>query len=230
MTSFRMDAPRDLPRAAIAKRIVWEQDTPILDVVVMDDQMLILDVNGVTRYERGSRVEGLQMPSTLPRDARGRLVVEGDSLVMEVPGFICRGTWKPLALSCEAGGEFTPARNTLEDAYSHVKIGDTDVVAEIDGRAHLYDAAHKPIALIDDWGSDLAAVCNSTRILATGPGDRESHDFVALYEIVNRSATRVSDPVEFPGPVTALSSNLAVVRNLSTGRYEAYSLTVDCGH
>jgi hypothetical protein len=235
MASFRMEAPRVLPRAAIAKRLLWEQDAPILDVLVMDDQMLILDINGVARYDHRSKVEGLQMPSALPRDARGRMEIANDSLTVEVPGSTCRGTWRPLALTCESGGEFSPARNTLEAAgsppyFSRVRIGEMDAVAEIDGRTHLYDAAHKPVATADEWGSDLATACASTRILASGPGDQESRDFVALYEIVKRAPARVSDPVEFTGPVTALTSSLAIARNLSTGRYEAYSLTVDCGH
>jgi hypothetical protein len=235
MASFRMEVPRELPRAAIAKILLWEQDAPILDVLVIDDQMLILDINGVTRYDHRSRVEGLQIPSALPRDARGKLEVANESLTMEVPGSTCRGTWKPLALTCESGGEFSSARNTLETTgsppyFSRVRVGETDVVAETDGRTHLYDASHKPVATVDEWGSDLAAACLSTRILATGAGDRESRDSLALYEIANRAPVRVSDPVEFPGPVTALSSSLAIARNLSTGRYEAYSLTVDYGH
>ena len=234
IAGFRMEVPRELPRAAIAKRMLWEQDAPILDVLVMDDQMLILDTNGVARYDHRSKVEGLQMPSALPRDARGRMQVANESLTVEVPGSTCRGTWKPLALTCESGGEFSSARNTLETAgsapyFSRVRIGETDAVAEVDGRTHLYYASHNPIATIDEWGSDLAAACASTRILASGAGDRESRDSVALYEIVKQAPARVSDPVEFPGPVTALTSSLAITRNLSTGGYEAYSLTVDCG-
>jgi hypothetical protein len=235
MAGFRMEVPRELPRAAIAKRMLWEQDARILDVLVMDDQMLILDINGVARYDHRSKVEGLQMPSALPRDARGRMEVANESLTVEVPGSTCRGTWKPLALTCESGGEFSPARNTLEAAgappyFSRVRIGETDAVAEIDGRTHLYDAAHQLVATVDEWGSDLAAACASSRILASGAGDQESRDSITLYEIVKRAPARVSDPVEFPGPVTALTSSLASARNLSTGRYEAYSLTVDCGH
>jgi hypothetical protein len=43
----------------------------------------------------------------------------------------------------------------------------------------------------------------------------------------------LSDPGEFLGPVTALwptkDGALVVARNISTGRYEAYSIAVDCG-
>jgi hypothetical protein len=94
---------------------------------------------------------------------------------------------------------------------------------------HVYDAARKPAGDSDGWGSDFAAVCGSTKILATGPAGPESRDFVTLYELTNRTPVRASAPVEFPGPVTALFPTLAVARNLSTGWYEAYSLTVDCG-
>jgi hypothetical protein len=196
--------------------------------------MLILDTTGVTAYARGSRTEGLQLPAPLPRDARGRLQFVNESLTMEVAGSICRGTWNPLVLSCEPGGEITAARNTLEanawpPFFDRVHIGEMDVIAEADGRTRIYDSAHKPLNAVDDWGSDLASACNATRVLATGARDRDAPDSLALYDIVNRTPARVSDPIEFSGPVTALSSNLAVARNLSTGRYEAFSLTVDCG-
>ena len=44
----------------------------------------------------------------------------------------------------------------------------------------------------------------------------------------------LSAPVDFPGPVTALwsaggATALAVVRDLETGRYSAFLLTVVCG-
>jgi hypothetical protein len=213
--------------------MIWQQQDPILDVAVVDDQMIVLDTTSVTRYEHRERAGAAALNVTLPRDPRGRLEIAGESLTVHLPGATCRGTWKPLALACEPGGEFATGRNTIESSawpphYSRAHLGEDDLVAETDGRVHDY-SARGPARIFDQWGSDLAAVCDTKRVLASGPGDRESRDFVALYELANGALASVSDPAEFPGPVTALSSSLAVTRNLSTGWYEAYSLTVDCG-
>jgi hypothetical protein len=223
MVSFHLDPPAPPVRSAVVieKRIVWEQDVPILDLAVMGDQMLVLDTTGVTRYERRTgkweKVELAPTAVAAVRDPRGRLEVTGDSLAAYLPGGTCRGTWKPVELRCEAGTSefmldqhavhFAPARNTLE-------------------------AAEWPAGGFETWGSDFAPIessCAGHRVAASGTGAWDAADFVALYDVVSGAAVRVSDAVEFPGPVTALWPSLAVVRNLSTGRYEAYSLTVDCG-
>jgi hypothetical protein len=160
------------------------------------------------------------------RDPRGRIEIAGDSLAVHLPGATCRGTWQPmLALNCEAGAMFAAARNTLASgAFSEARFGNEWLVAEQDGRTHVYDIDKKPLAVFDEWGSDFAAVaaCDKPRILA------ESSGSVALYDVVNHAPVRASDPVDLPGPVTALWPALAIVKNATTGRYEAYSLTVDC--
>jgi hypothetical protein len=242
MAEFRVDAAPPAPRAkfTIAKKILWEQERPILDLALIEDQLLVLDTDGLTRFERRddgwSRVESAAIPVNV-RDPRGRLTLS-DSLVASLPGSTCRGTIKPLALTCEHGSDFTAARNTIESAdwpasFSHSQIGEDHFLAELDGRVHVYDGTHKPIAVFDEWGADFAAIpsgCAANRLLAASPSERDS---VALYEMLNHAPARVSDPAEFPGPVTALWPSpmgaMAVARNLSTGRYEAYSLSVDCG-
>jgi hypothetical protein len=233
MTSFRVEHVIDRPRASIAKAKIWEQDTPILDMAVIEDQMLVLDTAAVTRYDHGQRMETIPINILMPRDPRGRIEIAGESLTLQVPGSVCKGTWKPLAIKCEPGGEIVSGRNTLEVAdlpahFSRVQAGEITLLAEADGRVHVYDATRKPIAVSNEAG-DIAAACGSVRFLVSGAGDRESLDSLALFELANANLLRVSDPVEFPGPITALTPTLAVARNLSTGRYEAYSLTVDCG-
>ena len=223
MVPFRMDAPK--MKASVAKALIWQQEIPILDLIAMDDEMVILDATSITRYDHRERAESKALPMTLPRDPRGRLEILGESMTMHLPGSTCRGTWKPIAFTCEPGGEFASGRNTLENGggFGRTRIGDDEVVAEVDGRVHIYDSAHKPAGALEGWGSDLVAVCG-TRVLASAAGERES---LAMYEVANRAPVRVSDPVDFPGPITALSPAIAIVR--TTGRYEAYSLTVDCG-
>ncbi len=177
------------------------------------------------------------------RDPRGRLEVAGDAFSAELPGEICKGTWKPaLTMQCEQGGPFSAARNTLDlndgrgPFFQQAELGGLDLVAELDGRTHVYDAAHNLTGVFEGWGSDLVAIadaCGGKHVAGSAPGDRQAADSIALYDLVNRTPVRVSEPAALPGPVTALWSSdtgaLAVVRNLSTGTYEAYALSIDCG-
>jgi hypothetical protein len=247
MTSIRTE-PSIAPAPAgitIVKKLLWEQSAPILDVALVADFMFVLDTAGVSRYERREgkwdRVGVLQAPSTV-RDPRGRFTLEGDSLTIQLPGTTCRGTWNPsVSLSCDAGSLLTPARNTLEsDAepahFSSARTKDVLLLAEMDERTHVYDASGKPAATFDGWGSDFVAMqggCAANRIAATSGSSSDAADSIALYDVVNNAPVRLSDPAEFSGPVTALwptrEGALAVARNISTGRYEAYSLAVDCG-
>jgi hypothetical protein len=109
----------------------------------------------------------------------------------------------------------------------------------LDGLARLFDSKGEVRAAIEGWGSEIAGVtsqCGRRRqILATRPGDWTVPDAVQAYEIVEEQAVAVGPPLAFSGPVMALwtaeeeSSVRAVVRNLKTGHYEAYRLTITCG-
>jgi len=242
MQPYRPDPapPPSRPALTIGKRLLWEQTAPILDVAVFEDQMLVLDTTGVTRYERRDRkwaAEETASASSNVRDPRGRMEIAEESLTVQLPGTTCQGSWKPsLAFRCESGTVFTAGRNTfaaLVPFFSDAQTGGVRLVAETDGRTHIYDGAQTASGTIDDWGSDLAALstCAGPRVAATGIG--ESGDTVTLFDLIHAVPIRVSDPADFPGPVTALwpskSGALAAVRNLATGKYEAYGLTVDCG-
>jgi hypothetical protein len=249
MVDFRPDPPASQVRPAVAleKRVLWEQPTPILDVAIVADQMILLDTTRMDRYERnGAKWELKETAAITPvnvRDPRGRLQVSGDSLDMELPGFVCKGMWKPmLAVQCDEGGSFSADRNTtdLHDGhpafFNTTEINGQRLVAEVDGRTHVYDASNNAAGSFDGWGSDFVPVkdsCGGSYVAATAPVDRKSGDSIALYSVIDGAPFRVSDPTEFPGPVTALwpsgSGAMAVVRNLSTGNYAAYALSVDCG-
>jgi hypothetical protein len=229
MMEFRIDAAKPTFGESIGKTMIWQQETPILDVATLDEQMVVLDSKEVARFEHRQRVEVVAIPQPMPRDPRGRIEVDGDALIVHLPGSTCKGTWKPLSFSCAAGGEFAGGRNTLDSDvtpahYEDVRAGGNSFMAAVDGRVYVSDKT-----AFDGWGSDFVAVCRGTRLLASGPGDRDTRDFIALYDSATHPPARLSELLEFPGPVTALSATLAVARNLSTGRYEAYSLSVDCG-
>jgi hypothetical protein len=141
---------------------------------------------------------------------------------------------------CEDGGRFKAARNTQDlhdwrgEFFSSAELGGDSFVAEVDGRIHVYDGAHAPQAVFDGWGSDFAmiAACGGRHVAASA-GDNAASDSIALYDVANRAPVRVSEPIGLPGPVTALwpagEGAIAVARNLSTGKYAAYSLSLDCG-
>jgi hypothetical protein len=209
------------------------------------DQMLVLDTAGVTLGvtlydQRDSKWEkagaaALDIPPV--RDPRGHLTVAEDAVVAEVAGLTCRGTWRPaVMLECQQGGRFTAGRNTIEEAgwpphFAHAEIGGDHIIAAADGRTYIYDSTRKQLSVSDLWAdfTVVSSTCTSPKIVAA---DAASNS-LAIFELVNHTPVRVSDSMEMPGPVTALwpagNAALAVVRNKSTNRYEAYSIGVVCG-
>jgi hypothetical protein len=162
--------------------------------------------------------------------------VNENSLLAEAAGVACRGTWKPaVTVECQPGGRFTAGRNTIDEPgwqpyFARAEIGGEEVVGAADGRIYVYDGARKQLNVSDVW-SDFALVassCTGAKIIgASATGS------VAIFDLVNHGPVRVSDSMEVPGPVTAMwpagNTALAVVRNKDTNRYEAFSITVDCG-
>jgi hypothetical protein len=89
-------------------------------------------------------------------------------------------------------------------------------------------------------GSQVIAVqssCGAGRLyLAAGTGDYTQSDTIEVFEstVVNGVFVekRQSDFLQFPGPVMALqfggTTPRAIVWNLQTGNYEAYSISITC--
>lgn len=109
-----------------------------------------------------------------------------------------------------------------------------------DGRARLFqnDLA-APVTTFSGWGSTLAAVhttCGSGwQLLASAPVDTSRADSVQAIEISAHEALPVSAPVDLSGEVEALwtAGNYSQVVNgvlysQTSGRYEAFTLTVVC--
>ena len=92
-------------------------------------------------------------------------------------------------------------------------------------------------ALAATVGSDIAGIKSSCgtgwQQLETAAGDYTQPDSIKAGD-TSGGTTIFTAPVDFPGPVTALwtatdaSTAIAVSKNLSTGRYEAYSISVNC--
>lgn len=223
------------------RRLLWEQEAPILDVIVVGDQMLVLDTANIARYEqrdsKWQKTEAVALDIPPVRDPRGRLTVNDNSLMAEAAGVTCGGTWKPaVAVECQPGGRFTAGRNTIEETgwqpyFTHAEIGGDHLVAAADGHTYLYDAAHRQLSASEVW-SDFAVIASSCTT-AKVVGAYSASNSLAIFDLVNHGLVRVSDAMEVPGTVTAMwpagNAALTVVRNKDTNRYEAYSIAVDCG-
>ena len=106
------------------------------------------------------------------------------------------------------------------------------------GRTQILDGGFELAGSVAGWGSDLAAAeahCGGgSQVLATRAGDAREPDTLRAFALVNRVPVPLTPPLDLPGPVTALwsaggNAAIAVVRDLATGRYAAYGITVNCG-
>src|SRR5262249_37196256 len=102
------DADAD-PIVAIELRPIYTQRSPMLDVAVAGDQLLVLSsdavmrVDGATPANLGGRTTAPKPITTtrlLPGGVRGRLRVAGKTFEAFLPGVPCRGTIDPFTLVC----------------------------------------------------------------------------------------------------------------------------------
>ncbi len=244
-------APSPDERAAAAaplvieKRLLWEQEACVLDIAPSQGGLAILDPSGISVYRqeegRWNRVKQtpVEFPKPWPRDLRGRLAGNGE-MVAFLPGAEPGPEW-PLEIGNAriwAPRNYFTAPN-LPPFFSAARASDGWVLAGIDGRAQLFGATLEPLAAFAGWGSDVAGVeakCGrGPLVLATKPSESGDPDQVQAFEIVEREAAPVGAPVEFLGPIVAMhewadgaGSVVAISRNLKTGRYAAFTLTVSC--
>lgn len=111
---------------------------------------------------------------------------------------------------------------------------DTDIYTNLDGRTRLFEEIDTPFAIVDGLGSELATIqtkCgDGWQVLTTRPGDWTEADAIQAYEIQDHQLVPVGAAADVPGPVMSLDdSGIALVRNLKTGKYEAYNITITCG-
>jgi len=134
-------------------------------------------------------------------------------------------------------------RKTVAPFYSAAAIEDQDrafwLLAALDGRTQMVDASLDAAGAIPGWGSDIARVdarCGAVSlVMATKPAGGGEADAVQVFAVSGGGAAALGEAVAFAGPVTALwpagpGSALAVERDLTTGKYAAYLLTVACGN
>jgi len=166
------------------------------------------------------------------------------------PWPLASGSRATLAANFAAGRNYFDGRVTMPTGAAHTappffsaaaieERAATDwVLALADGRTELFDSSFNTLAPLPTWGSDVAGIdarCGGpSQVLATRASDTAEPDAIQSWTIVDRAASPATAPLPLPGPVTALwpaapDAALAVVRNLSSGRYEAYVVTLVCG-
>ena len=149
-------------------------------------------------------------------------------------------TVSPAALAGKKLGAWISAAQFENDGKMKI------VVTGQDGPAGLYEEGVEPVAVFPNWGSEIASVysgCGSGwQVLVTGKGDWTTSDAIQAIDLKDRRAQSVSAAMEFAGPIVALHTPatrtadnvaanaraVAVARNLQTGRYEAYQLSISC--
>jgi hypothetical protein len=244
-------------RVTIQKRLLWEQEKPILDAAMSESLLIVLDPTSVSFYRERQLTQSLPVQSArpMPRDPRGRLIVDGDSFRAFLPGVICSGSIRPApAMTCVestgpwpldggSGAELAAGRNYFTEPrlpafLSTATVTGKRLVAGVDGRTRVYDGTLREVGQVSGWGSDIAAVeggCgNDRQVLASRPGETSEPDAIQIYDVAGRGGVAVSEPATFPGPVVALwpsgrtGEAVAIARNVETGRYAAYGLAITC--
>jgi hypothetical protein len=119
------------------------------------------------------------------------------------------------------------------------------IITGKDGLARLYSQGPEPIFTFPGWGSEIASIQSGCghgwQILVTGKGDWTTPDSVQALEVDGDQLREMTPAIDFPGPVVGLHLSgsspqsktdgaMAIVRNLFTGRYEVYVLTINCPH
>ena len=225
------------PRITLERKAVIEQAEPILDFAVLNSgsELLALGAGKLSMYRQAdgkwtlSSSSAIPLSRPLPRDPRGRLLVERDTFRAFLPGASCQGIAQtPLVIACNPINEawafdasnrgpavhWVNDRNYLEVAGSQTAFytaasldnGARLVVAALDGRAR--DSSNEPLAGADAWGSDLAGplqACGSKSILiAVRAGDNDSSDALQAYQLGPGAVEPASEPLALPGSVSAL--------------------------
>lgn len=197
-----------------------------------------LQINGlqVTVFLPGTRCNGSMSPPAL--DCHGSddpwPVDEGNVVAFYSPR---RNFFTGLLSGPSAGASVVPFFSAA--AW---QTGDTHqwLFSGTDGRTRLYQYdLSAPAAIFNGWGSNMAAVHSSCgsgwQALVSAPNDSVKADQVQAVEVLGREALPVSATIDLAGTVQALwtaGKNSEVVNGVlqspATGKYEAFTLSVNC--
>lgn len=129
------------PALTLRKNPVWQQDDPILDFFVDNQNLVVLELDQVTLYAnesgqwRGRYTLAINHDQPWPRDLRGRLKVGGGQIAAYLPGTFCSGSLSPPSLECHASDDpwlvdhgqivafYSPRRNFFSGILSGPSAG-----------------------------------------------------------------------------------------------------------
>ena len=110
IASWKRTAPAGPPAGStltLEKKLIWEQEEPILDVVMPGSGLLVLSPSRVTlQRDTGTQSLPLSPMRPWPRDLRGHLRVSGGGFKVYLPGVACSGATDPsLTMECHPSDE-----------------------------------------------------------------------------------------------------------------------------
>jgi hypothetical protein len=216
--------------------------------------MVILSPSRLFFYTRGSG--GWQLDRELPipfrprpRDVRGRLIPGDGEINAYLPGQTCLARFSDPGMQCYGrGGEWpfdagmrvqlVTGRNyftspLLPPFYSAARWADQWLVATLSGPAQLHDSQGGLIAVLGEWGADLAAVesaCSGERYAVGLRGSA----LVAFTLDAGRRPVPATAPLPIAGRLTALWPSdqpailTAIVQLSESQRYAAYRVSLSC--
>ncbi len=223
-------APRG-DTAVLDKKLIWEQDGPLLDAAPADGGVLALEPGKVSLHRSGSTQTAVAGAGPWPRDVRGRLALEGDAFRAYLPGMVCIGKILPSwEADCRPSREAWPiysgarlagrariaaGRNFFEDPveagekkreqppfFSAAVVDGRWIWSGIDGRLYVNG---ERLTLEAGEVAGIDSPCGGrTYVLMSRRSERAEADAIQAYEIAERQPVAVGGAVEFPGPVTAL--------------------------
>lgn len=221
-------------RPVLTRRIIRQQSTPLLDVAVFENRMLVLSARNVTLHEqRDGKWELLaSKPLATPptRDPRGSLEVTPPTFRAAISGASCEGILQPeLDITCSSSPLSPP-----DDAVP-LSSGLT-LKATSDGRLQVLNTQQTVVSSHEGWGSAIAAspeTCGAkSLVFHTAQGDWYSPDTLSLHDWSTGKPIEAGNRLEFPAPITELKpypgGTLAITANHAEESYSAYLVTVDC--
>ncbi len=138
----------------------------------------------------------------------------------------------------EKAGNLTVQRANSFSWESWGGPGGVIIEALLDGRIWLQVGEERSHPINLNLGSDIARIgggcVDNASILVTGSSDYTTTDRVQVFHVSEKRLVAVGESAEFPGPIRVLQVSFssdpvrAVVRNLKTGNYEAYEITLAC--
>jgi hypothetical protein len=203
----------------------WEGSQRILDAIPAkaangDPLVMLLVPEGIQIRNVGSDnvfVVPISIDLRTSRDPAGGLEQTDNGLLFKSLSQVCRiDVYANALLACSRADGPPPGR-----AFEKLEFG-------VPGPTHI-ERGSQVIAVVSSCGAERL-------FLTAGTGDYTQSDTLEAFESTAVNGVfvekRLSDFLYFPGPVMALqfgeATSRAIVRNLQTGNYEAYSISITC--